>query len=142
MARRRKTLKRLILILTLLATPVLAESELECLAKNIYFEARGEPVEGQFAIAYVTLNRVDDERWPDSICDVVYQRSQFSWTRHNQRINEARAWRRARRIAEQAIESHAEGEDNTEGAVYFNRTRALYFHAPLTVRIGNHSFFG
>lgn len=57
-----------------------AKKELECLATNVYREARGEPFAGQVAVAKVTLNRVKDERYPKTICKVVYQRYQFSWT--------------------------------------------------------------
>ena len=67
------------------------EKQHECLAKNIYFEARNEPFVGQFAVALVTLNRVHDSAFPNTICDVVYEgihtargfpkrdRCQFSW---------------------------------------------------------------
>ena len=51
-----------------------------CLALNIFFEARNEPVVGQLMVAEVTLNRVDSPRYPNSICEVVWQPSQFSWT--------------------------------------------------------------
>jgi len=47
--------------------------ELDCLARNIYWEARSEPVEGMIAVAQVTLNRVAHNSFPDDICDVVYQ---------------------------------------------------------------------
>lgn len=50
-----------------------------CLAKNIYFEARQESLKGQLLVALVTLERVKDSRWPDNICDVVYDHKQFSW---------------------------------------------------------------
>lgn len=53
---------------------------LECLALAIYFEARSEPVAGQIAVAEVVYNRVIDHRFPDTVCDVVWQRKQFSWT--------------------------------------------------------------
>ena len=65
--------------------------EIECLAKNMYFEARGEGQSGQDAVAFVTINRVRSTKYPDTICEVVYQaktdhrgiplrnRCQFSW---------------------------------------------------------------
>lgn len=53
---------------------------LQCLALAIYFEARGEPLEGQVAVAEVIYNRVVDPRYPDDVCSVVYQNKQFSWT--------------------------------------------------------------
>lgn len=54
--------------------------EVTCLAKNIYHEARGENIEGQIAVANVTMNRVASSYYPDTVCQVVYQRKQFSWT--------------------------------------------------------------
>lgn len=54
--------------------------ELICLTRNIYHEARGESREGQIGVAYVTLNRVQDEAFDRTICEVVYADSQFSWT--------------------------------------------------------------
>lgn len=63
------------------------ERQLECLAKNIYWEAANEPFEGKVAVAQVTINRVNDDRFPKDICAVVYQKNvvytkvvcQFSW---------------------------------------------------------------
>lgn len=52
--------------------------ELKCLVDNIYHEARSEPFEGQVAVARVVLNRVGV--WASTVCEVVYQRHQFSWT--------------------------------------------------------------
>jgi spore germination cell wall hydrolase CwlJ-like protein len=51
-----------------------------CLATNIFFEARGEDLMGKLAIAEVTINRVASDKYPDNVCDVVWQRKQFSWT--------------------------------------------------------------
>lgn len=56
------------------------KDDIECLAKNIYHEARFEPYVGQIAVAQVTFNRVLDGKWGDTICKVVYARKQFSWT--------------------------------------------------------------
>jgi len=50
-----------------------------CMAKNIYFEARNESLRGQMAIALVTLQRVKDPRYPNTVCGVVYDNRQFSW---------------------------------------------------------------
>jgi len=55
------------------------ERQIECLAKNIYFEARGESRAGQMAVGQVTINRAKSDVYPPSICAVVKQRSQFSW---------------------------------------------------------------
>jgi spore germination cell wall hydrolase CwlJ-like protein len=57
----------------------LAQKNTECLATNIYFEARGESYEGKKAVAFVTLNRVESPNFPDTICDVVYQARHSRW---------------------------------------------------------------
>ena len=54
--------------------------EFNCLVKNIYYEARGEPLVGKVAVGIVTMNRVRHIDYPDTICKVVYQSKQFSWT--------------------------------------------------------------
>ena len=51
-----------------------------CLAAAIFFEARGETIQGQIAVADVVLNRVASSRFPDTICEVVNQPKQFSFT--------------------------------------------------------------
>lgn len=51
-----------------------------CLAMNLWFEARGEGIDGMFAVAEVTQRRVEHPAWPDTYCEVVYQDWQFSWT--------------------------------------------------------------
>ena len=56
------------------------QADIYCGAQNIYFEAAAEPIEGMIAIADVTINRKKDTRWPDSICNVIWQNKQFSWT--------------------------------------------------------------
>ena len=53
---------------------------LECLAVAVFFEARDQPIEGQMAVAEVVMNRVESDRWPDTICGVVFQDKQFSFT--------------------------------------------------------------
>ena len=54
-------------------------TELACMATAIYFEARGEPMVGQVAVAQVIMSRVYDERYPDTVCDVVKQGYYYSW---------------------------------------------------------------
>ncbi|MGB7373555.1 cell wall hydrolase [Pontixanthobacter sp.] len=96
--------------------------EMRCLAGTVYFEARGEPLTGQLAVAQVVINRAESSRFPSSYCGVVHQRSQFSFVRGGSmpRINEASAaWNRAKAIARIA---HT-GQWDSEAA------DALYFHA-------------
>src|SRR5919206_4643184 len=92
------------------------ERSRQCLAEAIYFEARGEPEEGQVAVAQVILNRVKSGRYPDTVCDVAYQnkerrnRCQFSFACDKEaartpnpldRVRNVRAWAKAVEIAEQ-----------------------------------------
>jgi len=51
-----------------------------CLSQAVYYEARGEPLEGQLAVAQVIVNRKNSARWPNTICEVVHQPMQFSFT--------------------------------------------------------------
>lgn len=60
--------------------PIPHKKEVECLAQAIYHEARGEPEKGKFAVAHVVVNRAKSMRFPSTICKVVYQPGQFSWT--------------------------------------------------------------
>lgn len=53
---------------------------LMCLAVAVYFEARGEPLDGQYAVADVVMNRVEDSRYPDTVCGVVFEPKAFSFT--------------------------------------------------------------
>ena len=83
--------------------------EQHCLASAIYFEARGEPLEGQLAVAEVVLNRMRSGRYPGSVCGVVTQPAQFSFVRRGviPRANrDSEAWQRAvalARIAEDRL---------------------------------------
>lgn len=87
-------------------------SELDCLATAIYYEARGESRDGQMAVAQVILNRVADERYPDSICGVVYQNKekrnacQFSFACDGvpETRSETKAWNLAMEIARNATD--------------------------------------
>ena len=58
-----------------------SQDELKCLTDNVYHEARSEPLQGRYAVIFSTLARVLDERYPKTICGVVHQPWQFSWTR-------------------------------------------------------------
>ena len=87
-------------------------AQARCLAQAVYFEARSEPVEGQLAVAQVVLNRVDDRRYPSTVCGVVFQnkrmrnRCQFSFACDGRSDEpfERRAWERAKKISHMATE--------------------------------------
>ena len=85
--------------------------ERECLAQAVYFEARGEPIEGQLAVAEVVLNRAASGEYPSSICDVVTQPAQFSFVRDGRfpAIDRGSdAWRKAVAVAHIAAEDLAD----------------------------------
>jgi spore germination cell wall hydrolase CwlJ-like protein len=136
--------------------------QVECLAKNIYFEARNEPFAGQFAVALVTLNRVKDTTFPDTICKVVYQgihtvdgfpkrdRCQFSWycDGASDEVRNLVAFNTTQKIANLAMLQYSklksEGLDYTEGAIYYhtyeiNPRWSTSF--PKVGRIGDHIFY-
>lgn len=99
-----------------------------CLALNVYYEARGESVLGQEAVAHVVLNRAESSRYPDDICGVVSQGAsrgicQFSWWCHatSTPSTERPSFRRALRIAIEAISGRS--EDPTRGALFFHAKR-------------------
>ncbi|MEO7787549.1 MAG: cell wall hydrolase [Sphingomicrobium sp.] len=78
------------------------DAEANCLATAVYFESKGEPLEGQLAVAQVVLNRAASGRYPASLCGVVRQHAQFSFVRAGvfPRIDpDCAAWRKARAIA-------------------------------------------
>ena len=58
-----------------IATPFLSDKDVDCLARNIFYEAGSEPIEGKVAVGMVTINRTQDERYPQSVCGVVRQRT-------------------------------------------------------------------
>ena len=59
----------------IIATPFLSDRDVDCLARNIFYEAGSESTEGKVAVGMVTINRTQDERYPQSVCEVVRQRT-------------------------------------------------------------------
>jgi hypothetical protein len=95
--------------------------ELRCLAGAVYFEARGEPLAGQLAVAQVIVNRTEDGRFPRSYCGVVRQKGQFSFMRGQempQIRDRSAAWERAVAIAQ--IAHHGLWESEAGEAVFFH----------------------
>jgi spore germination cell wall hydrolase CwlJ-like protein len=128
-------------------------AELNCLAENVYYEARGEPLAGQYAVAEVTMNRVASPLFPSTVCAVVHEKrwdsirkryvGAFSWTElDSNRLPRGVAWRQACGVAEAVY----------EGAYTPVLHGALFYHAKSTrprwakskqrvARIGNHVFY-
>jgi spore germination cell wall hydrolase CwlJ-like protein len=123
--------------------------EVECLARNVYFEAAGEPRNGKIAVAEVTMNRVKSNQFPRSVCAVVNQKirgtCQFSWVCEGKKTvyRNSDAWKDSVKIAENIlISKHHYGIIGS----------AKYFHADyvdpawaankkLIRKIGNHIFY-
>lgn len=95
--------------------------DLKCLAQAVYFEARGEPLDGQLAVAEVVINRTQSRLYPSDYCSVVTQPAQFSFVRRGtipQPNRSSLAWKRAKAVAQIA---HRELWDSqAKGALYFH----------------------
>ena len=106
--------------IAMLGAPFVDTEQQTCMAMNIYHEARSEPIEGQIAVAHVTANRVKESHWPGTICEVVYQRKQFSWTHlvKDQTPKNKKAWERAMVIARDVMIGNT--VDPTDGATFYH----------------------
>jgi spore germination cell wall hydrolase CwlJ-like protein len=120
-------------------------SDLLCLALNVYREARNQPIEGQLAVAHVTLNRYETSELP-TICDVVFKTGNFAWTKDPKVVQEwphdEAAWEMAQRVAHQALADPK--ADPVKGSTYFHTVATDPDWAPTLVRvgrIGDHVFY-
>ena len=131
---------------------------LVCLALNVYHEARDQPFIGQVAVAQVVMNRVRDDRYPDTVCDVVKQGPTYSWAedypvRHrcqfswycdgkSDKPRDTKAYEQARMIAHGVYYGNL--DDFVEGATHYH---AHYVYPEWaksktrTVRIDDHIFY-
>ena len=104
--------------------PEALDGDMKCLAGAVYFESKGESLEGQLAVARVVINRVKSGRFADSLCGVVYQRGQFSFVRGRSMPAIPMAsdsWREAVAIAQIAMEGGWDSQ--AEGALFFHARR-------------------
>ena len=113
--------------------------QVECLTRVIYHESRAEGEKGMIAVAFTTLNRVKDSRFPKTICGVVFEKHQYSWTKHNPPIKEKGAYEEAKQIALEVIKG--KHRDITKGSLYFNSNHSQPRGTICTIRIKNHSFY-
>lgn len=105
-------------------------AEFQCLAQALYFEARGESVKGQFAVAEVILNRVSSPNFPDTVCGVVHQgtgrkyQCQFTYTCDGKKevVHEPAAYAIVSKVAEAMLDGAP--RNLTDGATYYH-TRAV-----------------
>lgn len=147
-----------VMSLTLYVQPSLADfgKQLDCLTQNIYFEAQGESIIGQLAVGLVTLNRVKDPRWPNTICGVIRQankdsndniirnKCQFSWYCDGKSdvLPNSDAVNLARDIAFLLMTQDI--KDFTKGSNYFHATYvspSWSKEVEMMIAIGNHVFY-
>lgn len=148
----------------------ITEPEMQCLAMNIYHEARNDMLAGQFAVADVVLNRVNDARYPNTICDVIKEgpvkeswktkqtpdpndavyhpvrnRCQFSWYCDGKPddIDDIDSWKQAQSVAYMIINRNIM-RGITEGSTHYHATYVSPKWAPTLYsigRIGKHQFY-
>ena len=123
----------------------LDEEEIHCGAQNVYFESQGEPDLGMVAVSQVVINRVNDARWPNTVCEVVWQNKQFSWTHDGKsdRIATNSQYRQRLWIKAVYMFMIAYGEDITNGATHYHSVKVKPWWAKnmiVTAHIGNHIF--
>lgn len=125
------------------ATTETANREQNCLAGAIYFESKGEPLDGQLAVARVIMNRANSGRFASTLCGVVFQRGQFSFVRGGSMPAIARdsgMWRTAVAIAR--IAQGDLWDSSTQNALYFHARRVSPGWRMARVgTIGNHIFY-
>ena len=116
---------------------------IECLARNVYYEARGEPAAGQYAVAEVTMNRKASPFFPKTVCAVVYQKEAFSWTLlEDLEPPSGDAWRRALTIAEDVY--YQRRPPTMHGVTHFHATYVKpdwSTERQRVARIGRHVFY-
>ena len=145
------TLKNTLLALILIASSAYAEpwpmTKEDCLAANIYHEARGESLAGQYMVAYVTMNRVENSKYPSTICGVVKDYKQFSWynPKYSKYPRDRDAWDRACSVASKFLLGEPVSKiDLSEGAIYYHATYVSPEWAARKTyigRVGSHLFY-
>ena len=133
-------------------------SSVHCLAKTMYHEARGQDTVGQVAVADVVMNRVNDKRFPDTICKVIYQakydsrghvllhQCQFSWYCDGKADVEKNliVYTKLVRLAFIMLYDKSNRIDITDGSIFYhNKSVHPYWavYQKKTVTIGNHVFY-
>lgn len=121
-----------------------------CLATNMFFEARGEDLAGKFAVGLVTLNRVESKKYPDNVCDVVWQKKQFSWTHDGKHDDPTRfksevdkkAWEESKELANALLKNKP--QPVLEGSTMYHSLKVSPYWAkhyePVAI-VGNHIFY-
>ena len=125
-----------------------AKKQVDCLAENIYHEAGYESETGKQAVALVTLNRTQDERFPSQICEVVKQKTQgtcqFSWFCMPVKMNRnTDAYKQSLEVALFVYANYEKLKDVTNGALYYHAdyVNPRWRNVEKTTVIGRHIFY-
>lgn len=131
------------MILSILLSSYIDAQSVNCLEEAIFFEARGESLEGQFLVAQVIKNRVNHKRFPSSYCGVVHQNRQFSY-KYNQKTYQSDLKSR-RKAAIVAVVTMVAPVLSPTNMVYYTTTESNYFKNRLGVSksktLGHHTFY-
>lgn len=156
----------LLLIAVMAATPMvtdqlkpipLDEKDVYCLARNAYYEAKGDSQMSQVAVTHVVLNRMHDGKFPKEACEVVYQKNrnenkqtivcQFSWTCDRSLMTrrvDQKGWDESLDAVKKAIRMYYQkGVDITDGATYYhaNYVNPGWRHLQRVTTIGSHIYY-
>lgn len=123
-----------------------SQQQVRCLADNIYYEAGYEPHEGKIAVALVTMNRLQDPRFPKDICSVVKQRvkstCQFTWFCEKVRAKSEEAYELAMQVALDVYANYERLTDITYGALFYHADYVNpRWKLEKTTTIGRHIFY-
>lgn len=121
----------------------LNRAELYCLSKAVYHESRGEPIEGQVAVAHVVLNRVNSDSYPSSVCGVVYEPHQFTDIGKTRPNYQSKEWTTAVEVA--ILSKIGFLEDPTNGAKWYYAHKKIKKPSwakkkIMVAQIGGHTF--
>ena len=125
---------------------MLIETALMCLALNTYHEAKNQSMIGQIATAQVVMNRVADSRYPNTVCEVVKHKCQFSWFcdgKSDEPRRDSKEWFKAQDYARIVLSGRI-ALDVTEGATHYHATYVRPSWAKTktrTTRIESHIFY-
>lgn len=122
---------------------VLDKREHKCLTEAVYYEARNDTEQGQQAVADVVLNRVEHKAYPNSVCKVVYQKGQFSWSANKPAVKEKEAWETIEKLTERKLKRQYAlvREDVTSGATHFQKSEKGWKGTIKIGKIGKHHIF-
>lgn len=117
-----------------------------CMALNIYFEARSEPLVGQLGTAHTVMNRMASPKYPDDACSVIYQHKQYSWYSDGKsdKPKDTTAYLEATILAQRVLAGDT--LDITEGAMWYHADYVEPYwadpqHVEFVVKLGKHLFY-